>query len=92
METKKKKIQVNVDPKLAEGVNAVLDSLGMNQTVLITALYKRVLATGSVPFELSLTQREQTDLRIRELSKELPTRVINDPKEFDALYDDDDEY
>jgi DNA-damage-inducible protein J len=78
--------------KLAEGVDAVLDSLGMNQTVLIAALYKRVLATGSVPFELSLTQREQTDLRIRELSKELPTRVINDPKEFDALYDDDDEY
>jgi len=74
--------------KLAEGVNAVLDSLGMKQTVLITTLYKRVLAIGSVPFELSLTQREQTDLRIRELSKELPTRVTNEPKEVDALYDD----
>lgn len=61
METKerKKKIQVNIDRNLANNVEAVLDSLGLNQTTLITALYKRVEAQGEVPFSLALTERRK---------------------------------
>jgi len=92
MVQKKRKVQVNIDADLAGNVNAVLEELGVNPTVLITALYKRVAATGEVPFKLSLTDREKANLAIREASQNRPVKFVNSASELDKLYDDDDEY
>lgn len=79
METKerKKKIQVNIDRNLANNVEAVLDSLGLNQTTMITALYKRVEAQGEVPFSLALTKEEKINLELMNASESEKSRSID---------------
>ncbi|MGX7162925.1 type II toxin-antitoxin system RelB/DinJ family antitoxin [Enterococcus massiliensis] len=79
METKerKKKIQVNIDRNLANNVEAVLDSLGLNQTTLITALYKRVEAQGEVPFSLALTKEEKINLELMNAAESEKSRSID---------------
>lgn len=79
METKerKKKIQVNIDRNLANNVEAVLDSLGLNQTTMITALYKRVEAQGEVPFSLALTKEEKINLELMNAAESEKSRSID---------------
>ncbi|BDZ32343.1 type II toxin-antitoxin system RelB/DinJ family antitoxin [Lactiplantibacillus sp. WILCCON 0030] len=92
MTTQKQKIQVSIDSDLSEEVDRILVALGMNSTTLINALYQQIAATGSVPFEVSLSQREKLNLKIKTLSKQRPLRVIEAPSKLDEYYDDDDEY
>ncbi|GAA0353212.1 hypothetical protein GCM10008932_02800 [Alkalibacterium iburiense] len=82
MTTKKKKIQVNIERDLAKEVDEVLDSLGMNPTVLITALYKRVAAKGEIPFDLSLTEKEKSIIELQKAVELIPTEEFNTSEEF----------
>jgi DNA-damage-inducible protein J len=86
----KKKVQVNIDKELAQEVEFVLEDLGMNPTVLITALYKRVAAQGEVPFSLALTEREKAKNRLAKAVDKVPTKQLRSMDEIANWLDDDD--
>ncbi|MGK0606798.1 type II toxin-antitoxin system RelB/DinJ family antitoxin [Enterococcus gilvus] len=86
----KKKVQVNIDKELAQEVEIVLEDLGMNPTVLITALYKRVAAQGEVPFSLALTEREKAKNRLAKAVDKVPTKQLRSMDEIASWLDDDD--
>ncbi|EOI53515.1 type II toxin-antitoxin system RelB/DinJ family antitoxin [Enterococcus gilvus] len=86
----KKKVQVNIDKELAQEVEIVLEDLGMNPTVLITALYKRVAAQGEVPFSLALTEREKAKNRLAKAVDKVPTKQLRSMGEIANWLDDDD--
>ncbi|MCT3543743.1 type II toxin-antitoxin system antitoxin, RelB/DinJ family [Lentilactobacillus buchneri] len=87
----KKRVQVQVDKDLADSTEAVLNQLGLNSTVVINALYSRITATGSLPFELKLSPREKASLDLVEASKAIPRKRITDKKELAAWLSDEKE-
>lgn len=89
--TKKKKVQVNIDKELAQDVESVLESLGLNPTVLITALYKRVAAQGEIPFSLALTEREKAINRLAKAADKVPTKHLDSMDDVAKWLDEEDE-
>lgn len=89
METKKKKVQVNIDRNLATNVDEILDSLGMTPTVLITALYKRVAARGEVPFDLSLTKEEKIAIDLANAVNLVPSSHVTSMNELEEWLNED---
>ncbi|MCI1974498.1 MAG: type II toxin-antitoxin system RelB/DinJ family antitoxin [Limosilactobacillus sp.] len=78
----KKRIQVQVNRKLADEGDAVLDRLGLNPTTAITMFYKRLVAEGGLPFSTKLTQREKDELAIQELTENWPTEELDTPEKI----------
>lgn len=79
-EDTKKRIQIKVDRDLDSDVNAVFEELGLNPTVVVTALYRRVAAEGRIPFEFKLTDDEKAriDLARSVYNSDVPT--LSDPQ------------
>lgn len=89
MVTKEKRcIQVKINEDLAEQADEILEDLGLNQTVLITALYKRLVAQGRVPFELALTDREIAERNFQKNAEKLPHVTISNAEDWNKLYED----
>lgn len=87
----KKRIQVQVDKDLADSTEEVLAQLGLNSTVVINALYSRITATGSLPFELKLSPREKATLDLIDAAKNLPRKKITTKKELEEWLSDGEE-
>lgn len=87
----KKKVQVNVDKMLSQKVDDILDSLGLNPSVLINALYKRVAARGEVPFSLTLTNKEKINIDLINAIETIPTKQISSPEELATWLDEDED-
>ncbi|MGO3539199.1 type II toxin-antitoxin system RelB/DinJ family antitoxin [Leuconostoc mesenteroides] len=84
-----KRVQVKVDADLKTDVDRVLDALGLSQTALITALYKRVAASGGVPFDLQMTERERLTNRLLTATNQLPVLdLTTDDKALEAWFDE----
>jgi len=49
-------INIKIDKELKEQAVKVLDDLGLNQSVIITMLYKQLVLKKELPFEVSLTK------------------------------------
>lgn len=49
-------INIKIDTELKEQAVKVLDDLGLNQSVVITMLYKQLVLKKELPFEVSLTR------------------------------------
>ena len=86
----KKRIQVQVDRNLANQGDAVLQSLGLTPTTAITMFYKRLVATGGLPFVPELTQREKDELAIQQLTTDWPTVELNTPEKIKEWSQQDD--
>lgn len=89
MSHKNKKIQVNVNRKLANEAEAVINEIGLTPTAVINALYKEIAATGKIPLSFRLTRSQMTALRIRELSKKKPVKKISSEKELEDFFNED---
>lgn len=89
---KKKSIQVNIDKELSQDVDSVLDSLGVNPTVLITALYKKIAEKGDIPFSLGLTEtdREKAINRLAKAAKKVPTKQLSTMDEVNKWLNEED--
>lgn len=79
----KKRLQVNIDKELSDNVDGVLDTLGLNPTTLVTALYKRVAAEGRVPFELAMTADEKLNHDLMVALQQTPKGEIKTAEELD---------
>ena len=86
----KKRIQVQVDRNLANQGDAVLQSLGLTPTTAITMFYKRLVATGGLPFVPELTQREKDELAIHQLTTDWSTVELNTPEKIKERSQQDD--
>lgn len=72
----KKRVQVKIDKDLADDTEAVLSQLGLNPTTAINMFYKRIVANGALPFNVSLSEEERANLRFLKATKD--TITIND--------------
>lgn len=77
-----KKIQVQVNSSLVKEGDAILDKLGLTPTTAITMFYKRLVATGGLPFPTELTQREKDELKLQELTSNLPVEKLDTPEKI----------
>lgn len=85
----KKRIQVQVDQDLADNTEQILNELGLTPTTAITMLYKRIVANGGLPFNVSLTEREKATLKLLNNTKKLPVTKINTQEELEKWFADD---
>lgn len=83
-------IQVQIDRNLANQGDAVLQALGLTPTTAITMFYKRLVATGGLPFVPELTQREKDELAIQQLTTNWPTVELDTPEKIEAWSQQDD--
>lgn len=86
----KKRIQVQVDKDIADKAEAIFADLGMTPTTAINLFYKRVIGNNGMPFEVSLTPREQDIKDIQDYSKFVPSEDLNTPEEVAEWLNDDD--
>ncbi|MFD1124155.1 type II toxin-antitoxin system RelB/DinJ family antitoxin [Lentilactobacillus raoultii] len=68
----KKRIQVQIDKELANDTEQVLDKLGLTPTTAINMFYKRIVATGSLPFQPTLTPGEKATLHFFKQAQDIP--------------------
>lgn len=67
-------ISVRIEPQLKKDAENVLDELGLSTSSLITLLFKQIVLTRSVPFDISLHDIKPLcidDLSEEELEKEI---------------------
>lgn len=81
----KKKVQVNINKNLATDVESILDSLGVNPSIVIAPLYERVAARGEIPFDLSLTSKEKAELQLMRVAE---ASVETNPSENSGDHED----
>lgn len=81
-----------VDVATVEAANMVLDQLGVPTSVLINALYKRIVAEQRIPFPLALTPEEQVKDQVADWIDEIQKHVpILDKAQFEQwLIDNED--
>ncbi|GEO68255.1 type II toxin-antitoxin system RelB/DinJ family antitoxin [Levilactobacillus acidifarinae] len=75
--TKSQKIQVTVDRSLADKTEAIFSQLGLSPSTAITMFLKQVAVTGSIPFNVTLTERQKAALNLQAALKQAD-RPIND--------------
>jgi DNA-damage-inducible protein J len=87
----KKRVQVQIDAELTREVEEILEALGLNPTTAITAYYKRIAATGEVPFTFSLTEEELALHKLQKtIRKKYPNpRIISTDAELESWLDED---
>lgn len=87
----KKRVQVHVDQELAKETELILDELGLTPTTVITMLYKRIAANGSLPFDVALTENEKATLHFLKSIESTPVKTFKDADEVQAWLEDPDE-
>ena len=86
----KKRIQVQIDKDVADKTEAIFADLGMTPTTAINLFYKRVIGNNGMPFEVSLTAREQDIKDIQDYSKFVPSEHLDTPEKLAEWLNDDD--
>ena len=77
-----KRIQANVDKKVARQAEDVIAELGLTPTAVINSLYKKIAATGEIPFSFKLTtEREAADTR--------PIKEIKTKRDLEDFFNED---
>lgn len=74
-------VQVKIDKNLVDDVETILSELGLNQTTAINMLYKRIVANGALPFDVSLSETEKANLRFLQATEDTPVITFKDAKE-----------
>ncbi|KRL22899.1 type II toxin-antitoxin system RelB/DinJ family antitoxin [Lentilactobacillus kisonensis] len=90
-EDTKKRIQIKIDRDLDSNVNAVFEELGLNPSVVVTALYRRVAAEGRIPFDFKLTDDEKARIDLARSAYNSNVPVLSDPQKIEKYLAEDDE-
>ncbi len=77
----KRWVQVKIEKDLVDDVEAILSELGLNQTTAINMLYKRIVANGALPFDVSLSEEEKANLRFLKATEDIPVIAFKDAQE-----------
>ncbi|KRL66492.1 hypothetical protein FC85_GL002798 [Lentilactobacillus diolivorans DSM 14421] len=71
-----------MDRDLYRDATAVFDSLGLTTAAVITALYKRVVVEGRIPFEFKLTEEENARLNLIKTVYDSKVPTLTDSEEI----------
>lgn len=74
MATKSANVMVRVEPSIKLKADNILESLGVNASTVINALYHQIIYTKSVPFSLSLPSNIPC---VEDMSKEEFNDMLN---------------
>lgn len=85
------RVQANVDKQVVERVNYILSSIGQTPTSIINALYHAIDNTGTIPFKMGLSREQRDSLEIQRLALMQKPKVIKNEKEFNEIWQDEDE-
>ena len=83
-----KRVQANVNKKVASQAELVMDELGLNPTVVINALYKKIAATGEIPFSFKLTPEQMDDIKLHQALESIPTKTITSKSDLKDFFDE----
>lgn len=89
MANETKRIQANVDKQIARQAEDVITELGLTPTAVINSLYKKIAATGEIPFSFKLTPEQMADIRVREAAESRPVKKIRTKKDLEDFFDED---
>ncbi|WHS05080.1 type II toxin-antitoxin system RelB/DinJ family antitoxin (plasmid) [Ligilactobacillus salivarius] len=87
-----KRVQVNIDKKIAKQAELVLEMIGLNPTTAINLFYRQIAASGEVPLSLSLTKEQKRELlneQIKQNVANIPTDDIDTDEELMRFFDED---
>lgn len=79
----KSKARIQVDKTLKQDAEKVLSNLGMTSTAAITMLFKRIVATDSLPVSLQLTDQEKANKKLLEATQDIPVKNLNNQKDIE---------
>ncbi|QDR73724.1 damage-inducible protein (plasmid) [Limosilactobacillus reuteri] len=82
-----KRVQANVNVDVAKDAEEVMDELGINPTTVINALYKKIAATGEIPFSFSLTADQKADLAVKRASRKVPVVKLRTKQEIEDFFE-----
>ena len=85
------RIQANVNKDVVDRVNYILKSVGQTPTSVINSLYHAIDNTGAIPFKMGLTPEQRNSLEIQRLALKQKPQVIKNAKEFEEIWQDEDE-
>ena len=80
-----KRIQANV----ARQAEDVIAELGLTPTAVINSLYKKIAATGEIPFSFKLTTEQLADIRLREAADTRPIKEIKTKRDLEDFFNED---
>lgn len=85
-----KKIQANIDTDIATQAHDIFQDVGLTTTAAINLFYKKVVATGGIPFDLKQTPEQKASRQLAEtVQKYIPEKKIHSQQEFEAWLNED---
>lgn len=83
------KVQINIDSNIKKAAEHIIEEVGLTPTTVINGLYRQIIATGGIPFNFSLTPEQIATLDLKITSRDASTHKVSSGKEFERLFDDD---
>lgn len=84
-----KRVQANVDKQTVGEAEAIMKEMGLTPTTVINALYKKIAATGEIPFSFKLTSEQMATIRLQEELDKVPEHKVRTQKELKEFFDED---
>lgn len=84
------RVQANVDADVKETAERVIKEVGLTPTAVINGLYHRIAATGTIPYDFSLTPDQLADLKLKNAVQDLPVKKLRTKKDIEEFFDDED--
>lgn len=81
------RIQISIDSNVSKEANQVIEGLGLTPTIVLTALYKRIIAKGELPFKMELTRREKANLGLVMATKHMESKQVETPSDMEEWLD-----
>lgn len=84
------KVQANVDRDLKNNAETIIKEVGLTPTAIINGLYRKIVATGKIPFDFSLTQDQMADFELKNAVKKLPVKTLRTRQEIEDFFNNED--
>lgn len=85
---KDKRVQVKIDKAIADQAEAVFSEVGLTPTTAINAFYRKVISTGGIPFDLTMSQEEKDAYDLKRLTKNTPVIKLDTKKKLEDWFND----
>ena len=85
---RKKRLQVNVDPELAEQAQTILQELGLTTQVALTIFLKKVVAIKGIPFNIQMTEDQKNSLNLQDAISNLPVKELRTKQDVIDWFND----
>jgi len=85
MSTESANVSVQIQPEIKQQAEAVLDKIGIPVSVLIDTLYRQIIMTGSIPYQLKVPKIQTLDSMNTEQFNEMMQTGFDDAKNGNGI-------